>query len=192
MANTKGVAGSAGNSPVSAGRFTYGHQRLRVKQWGEGAALRIGSFCSIAEEITVFLGGNHRTDWISTYPFGHVLVDELGGTGITGHPATRGDVVIGNDVWIAYGATLMSGVTIADGAVIGINATVVKDVAPYEIVGGNPAVHIKFRFDEAIRTRLLALRWWELPVEDIRQITQDLCSEPTADLLDALIKRYRG
>lgn len=192
MANTEGWTGEVGPSPIEIGRFTYGHQRVKVKQWGEGAALRIGSFCSIAEEVTVFLGGNHRVDWMTTYPFGHILVDEIGGHGIQGHPATRGDVVIGDDVWIGYGGTIMSGVTIGAGAVVGVNATVVKDVAPYEIVGGNPARHVKHRFEDAIRDRLLTLRWWELPVEDIRQMNAELCRPPTIALLDDLIRRYRG
>lgn len=96
--------------------------------------------------------------------------------------------MIGDDVWTGYGATIMSGVTIGAGAVVGVNATVVKDVAPFEIVGGNPARHIKFRFDEAVRDRLLTLRWWELAVEDIRQINADLCRPPTAEL----IRRCRG
>lgn len=85
----------------------------------------------------MFLGGNHRVDWTTTYPFGHILVHELGGQGIQGHPAKRGDVVIGDDVWIGYGATIMSEVTIGAGAVVGVNATVVKDAAPYEI-GAQP------------------------------------------------------
>lgn len=66
-----------GNSAISVGRFTYGIENLQIRQWGEGAGLKIGSFCSLADNITVFLGGNHRTDWITTYPFGHVFPDDL-------------------------------------------------------------------------------------------------------------------
>lgn len=192
MANGDGVSGMIGASPVSFGRFTYGYQRATIKQWNEGAALRVGSFCSIAENVTFFLGGNHRVDWMTTYPFGHIFAEELGGREIVGHPATKGDVVIGHDVWIGYGATIMSGVAIGDGAVVGVGAVVVKDVAPYEIVGGNPARHIKFRFDEEIRSLLEELRWWDLPVEEIKAVAPALSTAPTSDVLRDLIGRVRG
>lgn len=89
-----------GCSLITVGRFTYGSDDLNIRQWNEGANLKIGSFCSIGQYVTIFLGGNHRVDWVSTFPFGHVYVDELGGPTVTGHPATKGDVTIGNDVWI--------------------------------------------------------------------------------------------
>ena len=125
---------SVGRSVVEVGRFTYGVEHIKVRQWGEGAALKIGQFFSIADNITVFLGGNHRTDWVTTFPFGHVYQDEFGHTGAVGHPATRGDVSIGNDVWIGAGVTIMSGVTIGDGAVLAANSTVTGNVVPYEIL----------------------------------------------------------
>jgi acetyltransferase-like isoleucine patch superfamily enzyme len=180
-----------GNSRIRIGRFPYGNEHLSVRQWGEGASLTIGSFCSISSAIHVFLGGNHRTDWSTTFPFGHIFEQELGGAGIPGHPATRGDVNIGNDVWIAHGVTIMSGVTVGDGAVLGANSTLVKDVAPYEIVGGNPAMHIKYRFPEEVRNLLLALRWWDLPVQTIRQIAHELLAPPSVERLQSLIARCR-
>lgn len=176
---------------VTYGRFTYGVNRLDIKQYGEGANLRIGSFCAFSSSITVLLGGNHRTDWISTYPFGHLHVDELGGSDIYGHPTTRGDITIGHDVWVAHGVTILSGVTIGDGAVLATNATVVTDVAPYEIVGGNPAKHIKFRFDPVIIALLQKLAWWDLPQASIREIAPLLCSPPTEELLTQLIRDFR-
>jgi acetyltransferase-like isoleucine patch superfamily enzyme len=188
--NISGVSGTIGASPVVIGRFTYGHEHLSIRQWGEGAPLEIGSFCSIADKVSCFLGGNHRTDWITTYPFGHIFAEELGGRDIVGHPATRGGIRIGNDVWIGSGATIMSGVTIGDGAVIAANATVVRDVQPYEIVGGNPAKPIGRRFDEDMVALLLKLQWWNLPLEDIRSITGVLCSQPTTQLLQTLIERF--
>jgi acetyltransferase-like isoleucine patch superfamily enzyme len=182
--------GMIGRSPYEVGRFTYGFEHVQVKQWGEGTSLKIGSFCSIAKNITVFLGGNHRTDWISTFPFGHVYAKEFGGQHIQGHPATRGDVSIGHDVWIGYGATLMSGITVGNGAVIAANATVVKDVASYEIVGGNPARHIKMRFDAEIIELLSQLRWWELSEQSIREIAPQLSEAPTVERLKRLIDQY--
>lgn len=180
-----------GASPIEIGRFSYGMGNIALFEWGEGAALRIGAFCSFAKKITIVLGGNHRVDWVTTYPFGTAYPDELGDRPVPGHPATAGDIVIGNDVWAGQGVTIMSGVTIGDGAVLATNATVVKDVAPYEIVGGNPAKAIRKRFDDETIALLLTLRWWELPVETIRQIVPQLTAAPTPDTLRALIATYR-
>jgi acetyltransferase-like isoleucine patch superfamily enzyme len=182
---------TAGRSPISIGRFTYGTENLKIEQWNEGAALSIGAFCSIAPNITIFLGGNHRTDWITTFPFGHIYQDALGGTNIIGHPATKGDIVIGNDVWIGAGVTIMSGLTIGDGAVLSANSCVVKDVPPYHIVGGNPAKLIKQRFNIDIIDILLQLKWWDLPLDNIKNITQILSSKPDRGELLELLKTYR-
>src|SRR5258707_13688294 len=86
----------------AVGRGTYGEPT--VLQWGQQATLRVGAFCSIAREVTIFLGGEHRVDWVTTYPF---LGLHKNAEGIETYPRTRGDVVIGNDVWIGYGATIM-------------------------------------------------------------------------------------
>lgn len=185
------VEGMLGQSRIRYGRFTYGTDNLTIRQWDEGAALTIGNFCSIAPGITVFLGGNHRTDWITTFPFGHVYPEQLGCTHIQGHPSTKGDVRIGNDVWIGYQSTIMSGVTIGDGAVISANSTVVKNVEPYEIVGGNPAKHLRHRFTPEIRAMLAELAWWDLPLEQIRAMADQLSTQPTPELLGALLKTYR-
>ena len=83
------VKGAVGNSPVSIGRFTYGTEHLEIRQWGEGAALTVGSFCSISSAVTIFLGGNHRPDWITTFPFGHIFQGQLGGTEIKGQTQTQ-------------------------------------------------------------------------------------------------------
>ena len=125
-----------GSSSIEVGRYTYGYQGISVFQWDEGAALKIGSFCSIAGDLVVMLGGNHRTDWMTTFPFGHVFKNELECEDIVGHPKTNGDVIIGNDVWIGRNSTLMSGIKISDGAVIAANSTVVKDIGAYEVWGG--------------------------------------------------------
>jgi acetyltransferase-like isoleucine patch superfamily enzyme len=152
-----------GNSQVEVGRFTYGLEGLSVREWGEGASLTIGAFCSIAEGAQIFLGGNHRADWITTYPFGHIYQENFGSIDIKGHPSTNGPVVVGNCVWIGSNATIMSGVSVGDGAIIAANATVTNDVGPFEIVGGNPAKLIRKRFDDKIIQKLLRLAWWDLP-----------------------------
>lgn len=147
---------------IKAGDFSYGIPRLMY--WDDKTSLTIGKFCSIAEGVTIMLGGEHRTDWITTYPF-NALVNEL--SEIKGHPATKGDIIIGNDVWIAGGAKIMSGVTIGDGAVIGANALVTKDIPPYAICGGVPAKVIRYRFDKRTIKKLLEIQWWNWPDEKI-------------------------
>ncbi len=189
--NTSGVTNVVGASKITIGRFTYGFELMKIREWGEGAALIIGAFCSLAPNVQFFLGGNHRTDWITTFPFGRVYQEELGGTEISGHPKTRGNINIGNDVWIGSSATIMSGITIGDGAVIAANSTVVRNVGPYEIVGGNPATHIKYRFDETVIDLLLKLRWWDLQVEEIRSIAGQLSAVPSIEGLKLLIQKYR-
>lgn len=172
-----------GASRIEVGRFTYGYEHAQVSQWGEGAALTIGHYCSIGGGLRVVLGGNHRTDWATTFPFGHVFQTELGEFDIDGHPATKGDVSIGSDVWIGANVTILSGATIGHGAVLATNATVTGQVAPYEIVGGNPARHIKHRFDEDVRARLLELAWWDLPVDVVRRIAPMLSVAPDLEML---------
>ena len=137
------------------GRHSYGTPE--VHGWGEGAQLHMGNFCSVAEGVQIFLGGEHRVDWVTTFPFS-VLWPQA--QGIAGHPRTKGDVRIGNDVWIGTEAMIMSGVTIGDGAVIGARAVVSKDVPPYAIVAGNPAQVLRSRFNEATVARLLKMQWW--------------------------------
>lgn len=160
---------------TSVGRYTYGTNLIKISSWGEGAQLKIGSFCSIAN-CNVVLGGNHRTDWITTYPFGHTNKHIFKWHG-KGHPSTKGDVIIGNDVWIANGVTIMSGVNIGDGAIIASNSHVVKDVPPYTIVGGNPAVIIRKRFSDEHITKLLELKWWDWDVKKIQENIHLLCSD---------------
>ena len=110
---------------VTIGAHTYGAPLVRW--WGEPANLSIGRFCSIADDVQIFLGGNHRTDWVTTYPF-PVFRAWHEARGIAGHPATRGDVHIGHDVWLGSGSVILSGVTIGHGAVIGCRAVVSRDV----------------------------------------------------------------
>ena len=176
----------SGRSWIEVGRFTYGTEHMTVRHWREGAHLTIGAFCSIARGLKVFLGGNHRVDWATTYPFGHIFTAELVPRGIKGHPQTKGDVVIGNDVWIAEGVSIFSGVTIGDGAVIAANATLTRSVGAYEIWGGNPARFIRHRFPTEIAARLAALEWWACPIETIRDMAPLLSQPPDADVLSAL------
>lgn len=176
-----------GRSRIRVGRFSYGVTAESILQWNEGANLEVGSFCSIARGVTFMLGGNHRSDWITTYPFGHIFKDIFGEDVPPGHPSSKGDIVIGNDVWIGDRATIMSGVTIGDGAVIAANSHVAKDVGSYEIWGGNPARKIRDRFPEDVRDLLLRIRWWDLPIESIRDNLHVLCNVPSPEVLTQLL-----
>lgn len=166
-------------------KYSYGLENIRVRHWGEDADVQIGSFCSIADNVEIFLGGNHRTDWVTTYPFGHVNTETFRFHGL-GHPSTKGNVVIGNDVWIGSNATLFSGITIGDGAVIAAKAVVTKDVPPYSIVAGNPAKVVKWRFTVDQINRLLENPWWELSESRINDLIPLLCSNDVEGLIAAI------
>lgn len=136
-----------------------------------GDKLVIGKFCSIACGAKfLFTSANHTLRSLSTYPF--PLFFEEWGLDRAHVPQAwdnKGDIVVGNDVWIGYEAILLSGVTIGDGAIIGTRAVVTQDVPPYTIVGGVPAKPIRRRFDDATIDALLALRWWDWPREKLAQ-----------------------
>jgi acetyltransferase-like isoleucine patch superfamily enzyme len=166
------------------GRESYGD--LNVRSWNEGASLQVGAFCSIAAGVKVFLGGEHRTDWVTTFPFPVLWPSQAGN--IQGHPRTRGDVIIGNDVWIGTEAVIMSGVQIGDGAVIGARSVVTGNVPPYAIFAGNPARLIRFRFEPEQIERLLATKWWALPNEEIGPLLPHLLSNDIEAFLRILEK----
>ena len=160
------------------GRWSYG--KPKVTSWNEGATLKVGSFCSFGAEVRIFLGGEHRIDWVTTYPFTELW--ESAGS-FTGHPATKGDIMIGNDVWIGYGVIILSGVAIGDGAVVGAGAVVSKDVPAYTIVAGNPAKPIRKRFDDQTIERLLKIAWWNWDDDKIKKYLPLLLSNQIAEFL---------
>ncbi|MGP0587911.1 CatB-related O-acetyltransferase [Paenibacillus timonensis] len=151
-------------STYEIGDWTYGTPK--ILEWGEGSSLKIGKFCSIAKEVTILLGGEHRTDWVTTYPFNKILA-EAGS--FEGHPKSKGDVIIGNDVWIGRDALILSGVSIGDGAVIAAGSVITKDIDPYTIVGGNPQRIIKRRFKPHQVDELMDIAWWDWPIEKIQE-----------------------
>ncbi len=164
------------------GDYTYcaTDRPARVIYYGENANLKIGKFCSIAADVKFFLGGNHRIDWVTTYPFSVLFKN---GSFTNGHPISNGDIIIGNDVWIGEGASIMSGVKIGSGAVIAAESVVTKDVPDYGIVGGNPAKLIRLRFDEDAVAKLLSLSWWDWPIEKIEKHLPKLLSDDIDKLL---------
>ncbi|MFC3199598.1 Vat family streptogramin A O-acetyltransferase [Parapedobacter deserti] len=137
-----------------------------------GDKLIIGKFCMIASGVRFIMNGaNHKMDGITAYPFNIFGKDWKRVEPELSDLPFKGDTVIGNDVWIGSSATIMPGVKVGDGAIIATNATVTKDVAPYTIVGGNPAREIKKRFSTEKIAELLALKWWNW---DIKKITENL------------------
>ena len=147
-----------------------------------GDKLRIGKFCMIASDVTFIMNGaNHLSEAISTYPFAIFGEDWSHAMEGKEYP-TKGDTIIGNDVWIGYGATIMPGVNIGDGAIIATKSVVTKDVEPYSIVGGNPAKEIRKRFSESDIKELLEMRWWDWPIEKITENVQNLTNNRIAEL----------
>jgi chloramphenicol O-acetyltransferase type B len=168
---------------ASVGRHTYGNPTLGLVPGGP-APVRIGSFTSIAGDVMIMVGGNHRTDWVTTFP----LRPRLGIPGAyeDGHPARPQGVTIGNDVWIGDGVLILDGVTVGDGAAIGARSVVTRDVAPYTIVAGNPASEICRRFSEAQIEALLEIRWWEWPDNLVIARLARLCNTD----IDEFIRTY--
>ena len=161
---------------VTIGDFTYGQPLILT--WGENTKLTIGKFCSIGANVQIYLGGNHHTDWLTTYPFNVLLKDQY--PDIDGEVAlTKGDIVIGNDVWIGNNVMIMSGVEIGDGAVIAAGSVVTKDVHQCEMVAGNPARQKKILWQ---KFGAVEMEWWDWPLEKIAEAVPYLCSGDTAGL----------
>lgn len=139
--------------------------------------LTIGKFCMLASGVEFIMNGaNHLSEAVSAYPFAIFGGDWGNAMDGKSYP-TKGDTLIGNDVWIGYRACILPGVTIGDGAIIGSFAVVTKDVPPYTIVGGNPAQPIRKRFDEETIANLLNLAWWNWPVELITKYVNYLAGD---------------
>ena len=176
---------------IEVGDYTYYHDADGVENFEKNVKylfdfnpdkLIIGKFCMIATGATFIMnGGNHLTDAISTYPFaafGKSWVNAMEGKS---YPQ-KGDTIIGNDVWIGYQATIMPGVKIGDGAIIASKSVVIKDVAPYSVVGGNPAKEITKRYSEEEIETLTQISWWNWPIEKITEHLQDLTNADVAAL----------
>ncbi|MFH0712176.1 MAG: CatB-related O-acetyltransferase [archaeon] len=158
-------------SKYNIGEFTYGTPR--ILKYNSTNNLKIGKFCSIAEGVKIFLGGEHKTNKISTYPFKERL-----NWGDVQTEFSKGNVTIGNDVWIGQDATILSGVEIKDGAIIGAGAVVAKSVEPYSIVIGSPCQTIRKRFDEKTIKKLLKLKWWNWNINKIKRNVSFLTQTP--------------
>lgn len=170
----------------SIGVGTYGIPE--VIEFGDDTTLKVGAYTSIADGVRILLGGEHRTDWITTYPF-PAMIDEV--KDIVDFAPSKGDVVIGSDCWICTNAVILSGVTVGHGAIVAAGAVVTKDVAPFSVVGGNPCKFIKWRFEEDTREILLGSAWWDWPVAEVKAVARTLCSSDM-DAFIAYIKARKA
>ena len=183
------------NPQINVGDYTYYDDPEDVHNFEKnvlylfdfiGDKLIIGKFCQIATGVRFIMNGaNHAMNGFSTYPF-----KVFGGEWASKDPmevVSKGDTIIGNDVWIGNGATIMQGIKIGDGAIIGTNSLVTKDVEPYTLVGGNPAKEIRKRFDDETIRVLLALKWWDW---DTQKITDNL-EVITSGKIDELNRIYK-
>ena len=157
-----------------------------------GDRLIIGKFCAIASGTRFIMGpANHRISSVTTYPF-----NVFGGLWTERTPdhlsqlPHKGDIVIGNDVWIGRECTIMPGVTIGDGAIIAAYSVVTKDVPPYGVAGGNPARLLKKRFDDELIELLLEWKWWDLPPEELAEYLPLLCDPDLEKVRGMLREQY--
>jgi acetyltransferase-like isoleucine patch superfamily enzyme len=168
---------------LTMGDYSYYAPTVHVFA-GDTSVVRIGKFSSVAADSHFFVGGAHRTDWVTS--FGLRAVFDLPGAYEDGTPASRGDIVVGNDCWIALEAVVLSGVTIGDGAVVATRAVVTKDVRPYAIVAGNPAREVGRRFPDDQIEALQRIAWWDWPIEQVLEHVAELSSPD----LEAFIARF--
>jgi chloramphenicol O-acetyltransferase type B len=167
-------------SRLTMGRHSYGVPRVVTYDLTDTSRVYVGSFVSIAAGVTFLLAGNHRLDLITTSPMW-----TLSSEAPEGHNFSKGDIIVGDDVWIGRHATILSGVTIGVGAVIGACAVVASDVRPYAIVVGNPGREVRRRFMDAECDALLQTQWWEWPDDRIRQMLPLLRSSDVGSFVAA-------
>lgn len=179
-------------SNIIVGDYTYYDDENDVRNFEKnvlyhfeflGDKLKIGKFCQIASKVKFLMNGMfHSMNGITTFPFGIFSKDCQNAYPSHFRYPFKGDTIVGNDVWIGYNVTIMPGVHIGDGAIIGTNALVTKDIEPYTIVGGNPAQEIRKRFDNETIEKLLKIQWWNWPIEKILQNVKVLVSGNVGDL----------
>lgn len=185
---------------IEIGDYTYGHMehlegerviRSLVPYSFGRKKLIIGKFCSIGFG-TQFISpyANHQMHSFTTYPFWHIFTNKETLMPWLTDAESRGDTVVGNDVWFGRNCTIMPGIKIGDGAVIAASSVVTQDVPPYAVVGGNPAKIIKYRFSQQVIEQLLEIKWWNWDLEQIKEHHSLLMGHDIEQLLDIGCGRY--
>lgn len=154
---------------VEVGDCTYGG--LRVLTYNKDNKLRIGKFCSIAQDVMFVLSGDHYTNHISSYPYRVWIMNEKQ------EGVSKGNIIVDDDVWIGFRSTILSGVHIGQGAIVAAGSVVTKDVPPYAIVGGVPAKVLKYRFSHELIAELLKVDYGKLTEAMVREHIDDLYSK---------------
>jgi acetyltransferase-like isoleucine patch superfamily enzyme len=174
--------------------YLFWRSKKYINSWGElsyglpsiisfdkKSKVSVGSYVSIASNVTFLLGANHASGLVTTFP-----IDRIDPSKTTADSNERGNIEIGNDVWIGYGATLIGNVRVGDGAIIGAHALVVDDIPPYAVVGGVPAKVIKYRFSSEQIEKLLAIAWWNWNTKTVQERQKDIYSKD----MDSFIAKY--
>ena len=165
------------------GKWSYISFAILTHYFEPLKTIKIGRYCSIAENVTFISPTNHHWDWISSYP---IEIFNSFDRSNDFHKNQKNEISIGNNVWIGTGVTIMPGVCIADGSVIGANSTLTKNTEPFGIYAGNPASLVKFRFDCATVERLLKIKWWNFNDHFIKDNLGIIFNKPTPEILDYL------
>ena len=156
---------------LTIGKHTYGLERKNLIGLSPQTPLKIGMYCSFAQNIKIFLNSDHPINLVSTFPLKTRLKQKVPWPNLD--VISKGGVNIGNDVWVGENALIMSGISISDGSVIAAGSVVTKNVGPYELVGGNPAKKIKTRFNKSQIKSLLRIKWWDWPEKKIIENLDD-------------------
>lgn len=178
--------------------YLFWRSQKYIQAWGTGSyglptivsydkksTVSVGKYVSIASGTSILLGANHKPGLITTFPIN--LMVEGKTTEDSNEP---GNVIIGNDVWIGYGVTILSNITIGDGAIIGAEALVVDDVPPYAVIGGVPAKVIKYRFDEETIKKLQQIAWWNWDTYLIKNRAEDIYNENPKIFIDKYTPKF--
>jgi|TARA_B110000091_G_scaffold117155_1_gene126327 acetyltransferase-like isoleucine patch superfamily enzyme len=172
-----------------ANRGTYFDRHVNIITWSDQYKVHLGKYNSIGRDCNFFLHANHRADWVTTTSqlLGPVTPEIAEMHMNMGHPTCKGDIKVGNDVWIGATSTIMSGITIGDGAIIGAGSMVTKDVPPFAIVAGNPSKIVKYRFTEEQIEKLLQISWWDWEEDKIKDNAMSMWSSNIDDFINKFI-----
>lgn len=167
-------------------RGTYFDRNVNIISWSDDYKIILGKYNSIGRDCNFFLHANHRPDWVTTSSqlWGPVTPEIANLHMSMGHPSCKGDIIVENDVWIGAKSTIMSGVKIQNGSIVGANSVVTKDVPPYSIVVGNPAKVVKYRFTEKQIESLLKIKWWEWTEDRIKTEAPLMWSNKIDEFID--------